>query len=571
MTTNDVLQYALLHADDAGEGGYAVRYGQPMSSFGRARKDASEEERRFLRENNPMTSAFPTLFPYDLGGLESERRVHVSFTEHVRWALQYHDRRFRVHHSFPFVAFGIEQKREALMAARIQMERKDMQRDAAVLSSLTLDDLQKAAEEEGQGKSPSNHAIKVLQKHLTAMSGKVLGSDEARAANRSKIWSTTVAKNPPGLWVTISPADTHDPIAQVLAGADIDMDDFIASVGPDKDERARTIAKDPYAAAKFYDFVVNLLFETLFKVKKTNFTVTSGEGVLGMISAYFGMTEAQGRGSLHLHVIIWLEGAPTTEEMTALLQQEQFREKVQTYIRENIRAHLDGFSKEGIRIIPRDPEVPYSRPPDPTKPDFEQKRAAFERHVVRASQVHACKRKSCLIFIRKRKKFMCKRRAPFPISEQDKVEADGSWAPKRTYSYLNSWNPWVAIAMRCNHDIKFLTNGRETRAVIWYITTYATKKQKKTYNRSSLLAKGLHFHFQESSTINDARRRNKLLLFRCLHSLGREAERSGAQVISYLMGWGDVFASHTYVPVFWSSVEAKIKRDLSEFQTSAKR
>lgn len=346
VTTDELMQYALANLDQHDkEGGYAVRHGsKPMNSFGRPRAGATDEERRQVLANNPMSSAFPTLFPYDEGGIESERPRAVSFTEHVRWALQYYDRRFRIHHSFPFIMFGIEQKRQALSLARVQMSRRDLQRDSAALGQVTLEDLKQAAEEEKRGERPSNPGVRKLKKHLKAVSSKVLGSDDARAANRSKIWSTTVMKSPPSLWITLNPADLHDPIAQVLAGEDIDMDAFIEAVGPDKDRRARNIARDPYAAAKFYDFVVKTLFKTLFKIDASGSSVKSDRSIFGTISAYFGVTEAQGRGTLHLHLVVWLEGAPTMEEMKKHLQDAEFREKLVKYIQANIRCHLDGFS-----------------------------------------------------------------------------------------------------------------------------------------------------------------------------------------------------------------------------------
>lgn len=96
VTTDELMQYALANLDQTDEeGGYAVRHGsKPMNSFGRPRAGATDDERRKVLANNPMSSAFPTLFPYDKGGIETERPRPVSFTEHVRWALQYYDRRF---------------------------------------------------------------------------------------------------------------------------------------------------------------------------------------------------------------------------------------------------------------------------------------------------------------------------------------------------------------------------------------------------------------------------------------------------------------------------------------------
>lgn len=568
ITAQDLLDFAINNCDESREeGAYAIRHGsKPMNTFGQPHKGATDAEKEDVLRTNPMASMFTTLFPFDEGGIEAKKRRPVGFIEHVRWALQYHDHRFRTHHSFPFVAFGIEQRRQALRSARVHVSRKDLKREAHVLSDLTLEDLrQAAADEEKGGASSSNPRVKTLRRHLKVMGAKVLGSDEARAANRSKIWSTVVMKNPPSLWVTINPADIHDPVAQIFAGEEINMEDFCDTVGPDKDRRARNIARDPYAAAKFYNFIIHTVFQTLLGINATGSSVHSTMGLVGVVSAYYGMTEAQGRGTLHLHLLLWLEDAPTAEEMAELLKGEEFREKVSVYIKKNIRSHLRGFDKEGLKNEKRDSAVPYSRPPNPKMRGFTACRRAFERRVVRASQVHTCRKGSCLKYSTTKGRWKCKRRAPFKLSRRTTVDENGNWRSRRTYGYLNSWHPWIAVAMRCNHDIKLLTHGRETRHVVWYVTTYATKKQNKTYNMSALLARGLRYHFQPTTYIQDAQDRNRLLLYRCLEALNRESEKSAPQVISYLMGWGDNFASHKYVPVFWSSVEALLCRRFEEF------
>jgi Helitron helicase-like domain at N-terminus len=101
------------------------------------------------------------------------------------------------------------------------------------------------------------------------------------------------------LWITINPSDLHDPVAQVFAGETIDLNDFVQTLGPDKEKRACNIARDPYAAAKFFRFTVTTILETLFQIKVLRVQTTSDMGVLGRVSAYFGVTESQGRGTLH--------------------------------------------------------------------------------------------------------------------------------------------------------------------------------------------------------------------------------------------------------------------------------
>ena len=71
-------------------------------------------------------------------------------------------------------------------------------------------------------------------------------------------------------------------------------------------------------------------------VKATNFRVQSGLGILGRVSAYFGTVESQGRGTLHLHLIVWLKDAPNSDQMGKLLKTARFRDKVTSYIAVNL-------------------------------------------------------------------------------------------------------------------------------------------------------------------------------------------------------------------------------------------
>ena len=232
---------------------YAVRHScHPVADFGRSMQGVEHNV-------NPLAATFPKLFPYGVGGIESDRPKLVGFSEHVRWSLQFHDRRFRKHHTFPFVAFSIQQKREALNSARIQMKHKDFEHDAVALGSLTVEDLKQAEEEEARQLIPSNPQVRLLKKHVFASSARVTGSDNCRTQYRGRIWGTCLYMGGPSLWITINPSDIHDPIAQFFVGEEIDMDKFCVSAGPDNNRRAQNIANDPYAAAKYFFFIINTI------------------------------------------------------------------------------------------------------------------------------------------------------------------------------------------------------------------------------------------------------------------------------------------------------------------------
>lgn len=324
-------------------------------------------------------------------------------------------------------------------------------------------------------------------------------------------------------------------------------------MGPPKERRAQNIAGDPYGAAKFFHFLIRTVLTTLFGIETTKFKVKVKMGVFGRVRAYFGVVESQNRGSLHLHLLVWLEGAPTSDEMHKLLQEAEFRARILAYIRANLRASAPGLnSKADVKKTPNETDIAYSRPIHPDSADFDAQQADFERRLARAKQVHTCEIRRCLI-PNKQGHYKCKRRAPFETFEDDFVDATGKWGPKRVYEYLNGWNPSILLTCRCNNDIKLLTNGSETRGSSCYITGYATKKQNKHHNLSGIMAKGYAYHIENSAYLNDIREQQRLLFFRLVNAINREQELAGPMVCSHLAGWGEKLCSHKYSPIYWSS------------------
>ncbi|KAG8723929.1 hypothetical protein FRC09_001109 [Ceratobasidium sp. 395] len=89
------------------EYGYAVRYGAPANTFGQPPRGEPPPD---PARSNYWEAALPPVYPFGVGGIESDRPVPLSFNDQSRWSLEYHDGRFRYHHSFIFLVFGIMQK-----------------------------------------------------------------------------------------------------------------------------------------------------------------------------------------------------------------------------------------------------------------------------------------------------------------------------------------------------------------------------------------------------------------------------------------------------------------------------
>lgn len=453
------------------------------------------------------------------------------------------------------------------------MLKRNFLRDARAITSITAEDIQKAVAEIQANQKPSDDRLKRLNEMVFGCGGRVMGSNETRAGYRSEIWATSVWKRPMNLWITINPNDLHDPLVQVLAGEQIDMDRFNRRFGPDARKRARNVAFDPYAAAKYFNMTVNLVLEKLFGIKAGQGRVTSEMGLLGKLSAYYGVVEAQGRGSLHLHMFVWLEDSPSSDEMVKELESsEEFRNRIEAYIDRNIQAHVPGLStKEEIQSVPREADLAYSRPLDPSSPHYEEEKRELLKKVVRSQQIHTCSRNTCLIKQRNGV-IACKRRAPFALSDRAYIKPNGEWGPKREFEYMNAFQPETIVDIKCNLDNKLVIFGRDTKDLGWYVTNYMTKGQNNSFNYSALVARGVMYDLRHKDPkyIGDVLQQGRQLLTRCSNAINYEQELSAPQVISYLMGWGDVYRSHRYTPLYWFAVASALKRKYPELRTRKK-
>ena len=112
-----------------------------------------------------------------------------------------------------------------------------------------------------------------------------------------------IKKNPPSLWLTINPADTQDPIAQVLCREDINLDSFCAI---DNHANAASVAADPFASASFFQLMINAVLQELLSIKgySGHQGLVHEKGNFGFVNAFIRTVEAQGRGTLHLHMLL---------------------------------------------------------------------------------------------------------------------------------------------------------------------------------------------------------------------------------------------------------------------------
>lgn len=354
---------------------------------------------------NHLMGCFPLLFPYGCGGFETPRSRPVSYESHSKWALQYGDKQFRLDHQFIFQIFGILQKRAICASTALKMTRSDYVRQINAIQQLGLKDFDVAAAEESRHVPFSNPVMRSLMNHLHTVQSSVAGTDSSRTSVRSKIWSLIATKNPPNLWITLNPSNINNPIAQVFAGESLDLDNFDAKRALNAKGRAENMARDPYAAAKFFHFVIVATLETIFGISVSRSSITRRKGTFGKVNAYVGMVETQGRGMLRLHLILWLAGGPNPRMMRECLLSEEFRQKMVDFIAVNIKVDV-GMNAESFLKLPVKPAVTFNRPIPPSDPQYTIKSWERMKLVLRAVQVHSCEIGRCIIA--KKKRLVCK-------------------------------------------------------------------------------------------------------------------------------------------------------------------
>ncbi|KAG1797584.1 hypothetical protein EV424DRAFT_1333323 [Suillus variegatus] len=288
------------------------------------------------------------------------------------------------------------------------------------------------------------------------------------------------------------------------------------------------------------------------------------EGILGKVKAYYGCVESQGRGPLHCHIMVWLEGGHNPNEI-----KHHIMEANDTDFRDRLLAFLDDTISN---FIPPDPDPQIHVPsavhhpcsvrgvPSKSGCDHSQSKAACQKdlhHLVKACQVH----KHNLTCYKYWKGPPSPRECRFDLDEshyceKSHVDEDtGEICLRCLDGLVNNFNTSMLEAVRCNMDIKFIGSGASAKAILYYITDYITKSQLKAHVAYAALDLARRKLSEFDPADDELAIRAKELIRKSAHTMISHQELSSQQVAAYLMDFGDHYTSHEYQNVFWTSFE----------------
>ncbi|KAJ7127326.1 hypothetical protein C8R43DRAFT_864944, partial [Mycena crocata] len=303
-------------------------------------------------------------------------------------------------------------------------------------------------------------------------------------------------------------------------------------------------------------------------------------GILGVVKAYYGCVEAQGRGTLHCHMLVWVEGGLNPDEIK---RRALSSDASDIDFCKRLLAFLDDTISNAVPPEPNPPiEVPSSKyhpcsvrgiPIVEKDDDFAAPRI-FQAE--RQQDMHNLASK-CQIHDHSKTCFKLWKGPPEPKScrfdlHEDNFRAESSFNPETGEICLrcldglvNNFNETMLEAIRCNMDIKFIGSGASAKAILlnlYYITDYITKSQLKTHVAFAMLELAVKKLGEVNPFESDITVRGKKMLQKCAYAMISQQELSAQQVASYLMDFEDHFTSHSYRNLYWTAFEAFINKEL---------
>jgi hypothetical protein len=303
-------------------------------------------------------------------------------------------------------------------------------------------------------------------------------------------------------------------------------------------------------------------------------------GLYGDTSAYYGTVEQQGRLTLHLHLLLWIRGALTPQEIRDQIMDpsSEFQKKMVEYLESVHQGEFMTGTMEDVRSEIDDAEklkdyIPPTRTlPDAPPPKCPQSQCSgcflcsligvwwhkFKSTVddlLWRSNIHECGSR-CYANGRD----SCKSRFPRDLNPETLVDPEtGALNMKKGEAHMNTVTPMLTYLLRCNTDVTSLLSGTAVKAVVAYVTEYVTKPGLKTYSifdtirsvfdRNSELIGGDHKR-QET-----ARR----VLTQIVNALTAKIEIGGPMASLYLLKHPDHYTSHMFKTFYWKSYVREVK------------
>src|SRR2546423_1553450 len=433
-----------------------------------------------------------------------------------------------------YLLYDVIQLRRSSLGNAMLVKRQNWRSVRDDIASLTVDQLQTAATAVSNGQPIENPAVRRLQQGLTTIGMRVPESFSQKLMMRSEIKGLIVRGAEPAIWATINPSDLRNPVVLILAGMEIPSDALPAATAAIRHAAATS---NPVAVAQFFNHVCEAIFDGLIQ------SGTGRIGILGRVANHCGVVETNGRGMLHLHVLIWLTGNLAFGTLRErLVQDDAFAQRgirdLESIIVHSINSENDSIPESGPANTP-----PSSKDPG-SDDEYHQRLTADSNAVAGKTQIHSSNHTATCFKYRQRGhgKSACRFGMPRDLRTHSEVDELGVIHLTRNNGWVNPWNPAIASCIRSNHDVSWIPTTTKCLALIYYLTNYATKDDVSPHQmlvKAALLKQSMDkARTTQTPDAADMRFRKMDMdqfALRCFNTLSHDREISGVQIANSLL------------------------------------
>jgi hypothetical protein len=372
----------------------------------------------------------------------------------------------------------------------------------------------------------------------------------------------------PALFITINPADVLHPLVRLLSGHDIDLEDCSNNSKITKAEQHQLVADNPAAATRFFNIMMKKFMDVLLMNNKSG---QSGIGIFDKCKAYYGMVEAQGKGTLHCHMLIWLEGHMSPRALQVRMSSdENFKTRMLEWLESIIKCQLLGaedviIETNGPTSRPSrlDPHPVMLSGPKLDSSTFNSEYIQYVNGLVLELNWHVHTH-TCWKYLKamdEKTDENCRMRINGEVMPHSSYDKDSHTIKvKHLHPHISNYNDILSFLLKCNNDIKFIGSGEDAKATIYYITDYVTKNDLPLHVGMSAFSYVVQTC---NSSVTEHGKSNLLLINKCINILGGKIELSHQQVMNYLISSGDTYTNESY-KVLWLGPSDRLIRNWYE-------
>ncbi|PPR00579.1 hypothetical protein CVT26_009855 [Gymnopilus dilepis] len=519
--------------------------------------------------NNPriLSWLFPHLDPWGIGGFyDPRRRKKITMKEQLYHMLRSDDVTFEEDPEFAFVFYNTLRKSEVSRAMSFQVPDREHERIINDLREINIEQLTKlckkfANDSRYKPVDMQERKIMDIMRSISCTTRSLPGSNGYKKLMRDQIRSIIHARGSPTLFITINPSDVDHPLVRIFAGEDLDLDDVCRGEDMDSWKRKVFAARKPAASALFFDFMIQNFIKVILKPH------TNKHSLYGICDAYYGTVEAQGKGTLHCHMLIWLRGHLPPEELREqLLSSPHYRESVLQWLQSIISndfplttRRYEDEPDRSQRVRSKDLGEPHPGTvitPSLTKGNYATEELfwlQYKECVIRLLNEYNWHEHTptCFKYLKPgqpRNDATCRVRMDGILHLESSVDEEtGAIHLKRMHAKLSSYTDLIIFLLKCNMNIQFVGSGNAARAFLYYVTDYVTKSDIPLHEGLAAVAyvlKKTSVPKADQDSISQSH--NPRALTKIVNAMMGKQEISHQQVMSYLVGGGDHYTSETF-------------------------